>query len=306
VSKAVFATKIDPSYNDLPEEWYHFPRTYLRAVESALGDFIIYYEPRRSTEALNSRGGRSAYFGTARVVRIELDHNQSDHYYAHVEEFLPFPRPVPFREGNHYYENGVRRADGKTSKGAMGRSVRPISDGEYDLILQAAYAHILTEEKAISAATPSSLEFVPFAFAEEPQTFQRPIVERVIARPFRDAVFSSVVKEAYSNTCALTGLKIINGGGRSEVQAAHIRPVSHSGPDSVRNGVALCGTVHWMFDRGLLSLDDNYNILLAKEKVPDTIQRLINPSRRMNLPAQLDLRPNPQWLRYHRETFFKG
>ena len=61
-----------------------------------------------------------------------------------------------------------------------------------------------------------------------------------------------------------------------------------------------------MFDRGLLSLDDNYNILLAKEKVPETVQRLINPDRRMILPTQLDLRPNPQWLRYHRETIFKG
>ncbi len=306
MSKAIFATKIDPSFNDLPERWYHFQRTYLRAVESAFGDFVIYYEPRRSSENLSSRGGRSAYFGTARVVRIEPDHQRSDYFYAHVEEFLPFPRPVPFKEGDHYYESGARKADGSTNKGGMGRSVRPVSEGEYDLILQAAYAHILTEEKTALAETRATSGLIPFSFAEEPETFQRPIVERVVARPFRDAVFSSVVKEAYNNTCALTGLKIINGGGRSEVQAAHIRPVSHAGPDSVRNGVALCGTVHWMFDRGLLSLDDNYNILLAKEKVPETIQRLINPDRRMNLPDQFELRPNPQWLRYHRETFFKG
>ena len=239
-------------------------------------------------------------------MRIEPDFHQKDHFYAHVREFLPFPRAVPFREGEHYYESGVRRPDGKTSKGAMGRSVRPISEGEYDIILQAGYAHILAEERPNLAGEETSPGAVPFVFAEEPATFQRPIVERVVARPFRDAVFSSVVKTAYGNTCAITGLKIINGGGRSEVQAAHIRPVSHSGTDSIRNGVALCGTVLWMFDRGLLSLDDNYNILLAKEKVPETVQRLINPDRRMILPTQLDLRPNPQWLRYHRETIFKG
>jgi putative restriction endonuclease len=299
VTQAVFATRVDPSYNDLPEKWYHFPKTYLAAVEAALGEWIVYYEPRRSTDVLSSRGGRSSYFGTAKVVHIEPDPHQKDSFYAYVEEFLPFPRPVPFREGEHYYESGVRRADGKTSKGAMGRSVRPISQGEYNAILRAGYAHILAEEQPSREATP-------FAFAEEAATFERPIVERVVARPFRDAVFSSVVKTAYSNTCAITGLKIINGGGRSEVQAAHIRPVSHAGPDSVRNGVALCGTAHWMFDRGLLSLDDNYNILLAKDKVPDTVQRLINPDRRMILPPQPDLRPNPQWLRYHRETIFKG
>jgi len=300
MTKAVFTTKVDPNYDDLPEERYHFPKTYLRAVEEARGDWIVYYEPRRSSGALSSRGGRQAYFGTARVVRVEADRRLADHFYAYVEGFLPFPRPVPFKEGDHYYERGLRRDDGGTSKGAFGRSVRPISEGEYNTILRAGYAHVISEEQ------PSNRELAAFGVADEPATFERPIVERVIARPFRDAVFSSVVKTAYGNTCAITGLKIINGGGRSEVQAAHIRPVSHAGTDSVRNGVALCGTVHWMFDRGLLSLDDDYNILLAKGKVPDTVQRLINPDRRMILPPRPDLRPNPQWLRYHRETIFKG
>ena len=64
----------------------------------------------------------------------------------------------------------------------------------------------------------------------------------------------------------MTGLRIINGGGRSEVQAAHIRPVASSGPDSVRNGLALSGTAHWMFDRGLLSIGDDYSILIAHDR----------------------------------------
>ena len=70
----------------------------------------------------------------------------------------------------------------------------------------------------------------------------------------RDAAFARVVQAAYGATCADTGLKIIKGGGRAEVQAAHIRPVKDKGPDSVRNGIALSATAHWMFDRGLISL----------------------------------------------------
>ncbi len=65
----------------------------------------------------------------------------------------------------------------------------------------------------------------------------------------------------------MTGLKIINGGGRTEVQAAHIRPVPDRGPDSVRNGLALSGTVHWMFDRGLISIDDDYSLIVAERGV---------------------------------------
>ena len=46
MAKAVLTTKVDPSYDDLPEERYHFPRTYLNAVRS-LHDWIVYYESRR-------------------------------------------------------------------------------------------------------------------------------------------------------------------------------------------------------------------------------------------------------------------
>lgn len=34
MAKAVLTTKIDPTYDDLPEQRYHFPRTYLRQVEA--------------------------------------------------------------------------------------------------------------------------------------------------------------------------------------------------------------------------------------------------------------------------------
>ena len=37
MAKAVLTTKVDPSYDDLPEERYHFPRTYLNAVRQESG-----------------------------------------------------------------------------------------------------------------------------------------------------------------------------------------------------------------------------------------------------------------------------
>ena len=106
----------------------------------------------------------------------------------------------------------------------------------------------------------------------------------------------------------MTGLSIINGGGRPEVEAAHIRPVGndHHGPDSMRNGIALSRSIHWMFDRGLLSLDDDYTILVAKDRVPEPVHRLVNPDGRLKLPARPEFRPHPQFLRFHRKTVFKG
>ncbi|MDR3518476.1 MAG: HNH endonuclease [Azospirillaceae bacterium] len=302
MTKAVLTTKVEPSYDDLPEQRYHFPRTYLRQVEAALGDFIVYYEPRRSSGNLSSRGGRQAYFATARIVDIEPDTVHSDHFYAKIKDYLEFVRPVPFQEGRLYYESALQRDDGKTNKGAFGRAVRPLSPGEYDRIAQAGFAPVIA---APAADRPGDAYSMP-GFAEEPATFERPIVERIIARPFRDDAFSGMIKAAYGDTCAMTGLKIINGGGRSEVQAAHIRPVAESGPDSVRNGIALCGTLHWMFDRGLVSLDDEYRLLLAPGKVPDPVQRMITPDRLLLRPERADQLPHPQFLRWHREFRFKG
>jgi len=40
--------------------------------------------------------------------------------------------------------------------------------------------------------------------------------------------------------------------------------VASKGPDSVRNGIGSIRTVHWMFDRGLISIGDDYKILVAK------------------------------------------
>ncbi len=233
MTKAVLTTKMDPTYDDRPEEQYHFPRTYIRAVEAAVGDWIVYYEPRRSSGDLSSRGGRQSYFATARVTSIRPDPMRQDHFYADIRDFQVFARAVPFKDGSHYYEAALQRPDGATSKGAFGRAVRSISEKEYELILAAGFVTVLADE--VSEFNPS-----PQGFAEEQVTFERPIIERIMRRPVREAAFSSAIRNAYHNTCAFTGLRIINGGGRPEVQAAHIKPVSELGPDSVRNGLALC------------------------------------------------------------------
>lgn len=298
VAKAVFTTKVEPTYDDLPELRYHFPRSYLRQVEASVSDWIVYYEPRRTSGELSSRGGRQAYFATARVSSIQPDPNIPDHFYAFVEDYLEFDEPVPFRDGDFFYESGLQRADGETNKGAFGRAVRNVPDNEFDLITRAGFAEIMKPQESATALSPG--------LAEEQAEFERPVVERLVARPFRDAAFKTAVRTAYGETCAITGLKIINGGGRPEVQAAHIRPVASCGPDSVRNGLALSGTVHWMFDRGLLSLDEDYTILMAKDRVPEPVRRLINADGRIRLPDRPEFRPHPQFLEFHRENVFKG
>lgn len=293
MANAIFTTSESSAYDDRIEAWYHFPRTYLRQAEQAVGDLIVYYEPRRTTGPTSSTG-RQAYFAVARLARIEVDPDLPNHFYAHLDQFLEFDRAVPFREGAVHYESSLRKEDGSTNKGAFGRSVRLIPHDEFERIVLAGMAPQLeTWEQNDRVAEPV------------PEYVTRSIVEQVVLRKFRDVAFRRHVRNAYSNTCAVTGLRLINGGGRPEVQAAHIRPVEADGPDTVRNGIALTGTIHWLFDRGLLSFDDSYNILLSPHGVPDDLDKLIRPERKLILPHHPEHRPHTTYLKWHREHRFK-
>lgn len=308
MAKAVFTTKVSPTYDDLPEHRYHFPRTYLNQAEQAVHDWIVYYEPRRPGADLMKTGGRQAYFATARVDRIVPDLHLRDHFYAEVSCFLPFTTSVPFKDDSFYYESALEKSDGSTNKGAFGRSVRLLPDHEYDLIWRAGFGPVIGLEEALPPADEQpSLPSLPLV-AEKQSPFvamteERRIVEQLVSRPFRDRAFKAAVKTAYQDTCAITGLRIINGGGRSEVQAAHIRPVADKGPDSVRNGIALSGTIHWMFDRGLLSTGEDYRLLVADRALPDGVSRLLPADRQLRLPTERDLWPHPAFLAYHRKSF---
>lgn len=327
MAHAVFTHADGSIYDDHPEERYHFPRTYLNAVRRAEGDWIVYYEPRRA--AAGGGVGRQVYFAVARVVGIDRDPRDEGHFYARMADYLPFPSPPGFREGGAYLESLLRRADGATNKGAFGRSVRDLPAQEFDAICALGFlgvrpalgAEDWMEDRAEKWAVNRAQEWArdappaapePGGFSDAAAGFEhaapspRRLVEQFVSRPFREAAFARQVKAAYGHACALTGLRILNGGGRPEVQAAHIRPVHHDGPDTVRNGLALSGTAHWMFDRGLVSVDDDLSILVACDRLPVEAARLLNADGRLRAPASPALRPHPRFLAHHREAIFKG
>ncbi len=300
--KGVFTTRIDPSYDDLPETQYHFPHTYLNQVQSTVGDQIIYYEPGR-TNSSGARGGRKAYFACAEVLEVVPDTSTANHYYAKIKHFLEFDRAVPFKIGTQTLERGLQKEDGSYNKGAFRRAVRNISDIEFQAIMAAGFANELFDFVPDTQADKSDPES---GFAEPPADFERPIIEVTLNRLFRERAFARKVKEAYDRRCSFTGLKIINGKGRPEAQAAHIKPVASHGPDSVRNGLALSSTIHWLFDRGLISLSDDFEFLVAKNKVPSEISQLLNRDGRAIVPNAAIERPHPSFLRHHREVVFIG
>lgn len=294
MANAVFTAKLHSNYDDIVEERYHFPKRYLKRVEQSVGDWIIYYESRRD-------GGSQTYFAMARVLGVDRDVARADHYYAQIGDYVEFAEPVPFRQGGELLEMGVRNIDGTVNPGSFVNSVRRLSREDFKTICQLGFAPALEEAGLNPTLVESEL-----SVAETQAEYGGPRRVATVSRPMRDAAFSKIVKRAYDRTCAMTGLKLVNGGGRSEIEAAHIKPVENDGPDSPRNGIALSRTVHWLFDRGFLSMSDDGSILEATGLVPEPVRRLLNPDRRVLRPADSVLAPHAAFLRFHRETKFKG
>jgi putative restriction endonuclease len=291
VARAVFYHKPNSGYDDRIDRHYHFPKQYLERVTAAKGDAIVYYGP------IKGLPGRY-YSATAMVSDIRPDLSRKDHYYADVVRFIEFDRPVPYLEGGGY-ERRLILPDGRISGGQAVNAVRLLDDAEFAAILEAG----LSQPDDWPDRDDGNEANIGNQFGEGGQELiSRPVVQLILNRAFRERKFKLHVRRAYRRTCAFTGLCLTNGGGRPEVQAAHIVPVSEGGSDSIRNGIALSGTVHWMFDRGLLSLQDDYKILLSR-KLNHDISHLLNANRTAIVPDDPRLRPHPECLKWHRQKW---
>ncbi|MBH0239592.1 HNH endonuclease [Methylobrevis albus] len=298
MSYCVFMHRSDSIYDDSPAERYQFPKSYLGRAAGSVGDWIVYLEP---TKVPGSRG----YFAIAKVERIVPDPTAPDMYLALIEpgSYLDFARPVPFKEAGGPIERGLLNAERKLS-GRAQAAVRPVSPADFERIV----ARGLDDTDPLLPRVDLDQPAIGFAEGQAPYVVEQPRdrVQQLTSRVVRDRVFRKVVLRAYDARCALTGLKLINGGGRAEVDAAHIRPVEANGPDVVNNGLALSGTAHWMFDRGLVSLGDDLEILISRQvNDPDGVRSFLNRSGVAFAPQRAGDRPHPHFLAWHRENCFK-
>lgn len=295
----VFIHRSDSIYDDSPAERYQFPRQYLSRVEACVGDWIVYYEPSKVAE---TRG----YFALAKVRQVIPDPAIAGMYIAVIEpgSYLDFANPVPFSGPDGLVERGVLNAQGRIS-GRAQAAVRALSPGDFNRITA-----LGLDERTPLLPRTGEVEPLP-GFAEEQAPFvleqPRDRASVIASRLVRDRIFRRVVLRAYEERCAITGLRLINGGGRAEVAAAHIRPVEKNGPDIVSNGLALSGTAHWMFDRGLISLADDLEVLVSRQvNDAEGVRALINRDGRALAPKRAFERPHPRFLQWHRENCFKA
>lgn len=298
MSFGVFVHRSDSIYDDVPSEQYQFPKQYLSRAKQCENDWVVYLEPSK----VNATRG---YFAIARVQRIIPDRRHDEMYLALIEpgSYLDFGDTVPFRDEDGVAERGILNEHGRIS-GRAQAAVRPLSSTDFARIIERGLGKedsVLPREDHAAALT---------GFSETQDGFLHPIARDRVAlltsRALRDRNFRKTVLRAYGERCAITGLRLINGGGRAEVEAAHIRPVEKDGPDIVSNGIALSGTAHWMFDRGLVGLAEDLTILVSRQaNDAEAVHSIINPSRRLIVPNRTADRPRREFVAWHRENCFK-
>ncbi len=135
-----------------------------------------------------------------------------------------------------------------------------------------------------------------------------PLVKEILSQDTyksaaRDQGFRSSVTKAYDHRCALCGVRIITPEGYTVVDAAHIIPWSKSQNDDIRNGMALCKLCHWSFDKGMMGVSEDFNVIISRQisAVPNAPGFLLTLSGRGIIPpSDRCLWPAQEYLSKHR------
>ena len=123
----------------------------------------------------------------------------------------------------------------------------------------------------------------------------------------RGSLFKREIPKIYNNTCCISGMKVNATINISMIDACHIVPFSESYNDTVSNGIALCPNLHRAFDRGLISIDSEYRVLVSSTFIEDENNYSIRKfeGKSILLPRNNDYFPIKENFEWHRKNVFR-
>lgn len=147
---------------------------------------------------------------------------------------------------------------------------------------------------AVITTTPEPV--VEASVTNKIETSDTQISDLFTATSFRD--FTMV---AYAERCAVTR-NVIKYGKFMNLEAAHIKPRSHGGFFLPNNGLALSRDIHWAFDKGFFTLNDDYSLLVHPEIESEFLKEYDGES--IYIPENDFFKPSSDSIKYHRENIF--
>lgn len=122
-----------------------------------------------------------------------------------------------------------------------------------------------------------------------------------MASLFNAVSFRDFIMVGYDNLCAITGT-VIKYESYMNLEAAHIKPKSHGGLFLPNNGIALCRDLHWAFDKGFFTLDDDLCVVVHP-KITSEYLNSFN-GKHIRVPSNQFFAPDLDNVRYHRENVY--
>lgn len=124
----------------------------------------------------------------------------------------------------------------------------------------------------------------------------------------RSGIFKREIPKIYNYTCAISGLRIEATVNAQLVDACHIVPFAVSKDDTVGNGFSLTPTLHRAFDRGLITINDDYIVRISPDVTElESVYSLKQfEGKQMALPnskQHYPLQENFEWHRRERYVF---
>jgi putative restriction endonuclease len=148
----------------------------------------------------------------------------------------------------------------------------------------------------------------PFAVNDADLSAVTAIRKKAIAsvlRSLRDRSFRERVLNSYAYRCAMCGIQL------ELVEAAHIVPVQVPGStDETSNGLALCSLHHLAYDKALVTVSDDYHVLVSSQEkarlremgYDEGMESFVANLRQLILlPPDVRDRPKVNYLRRGRE-----
>lgn len=125
----------------------------------------------------------------------------------------------------------------------------------------------------------------------------------------RDPKFREDTLIAYEYKCAICGFSSLLNRKYVGLEAAHIKWFQAGGPDEVDNGILLCVLHHKLFDMGLITIDDSFDLRVSeKAHGTDFFDSMVIKFNGQTLrkPIRKSYHPKGEYLDWHISEVFHG
>jgi len=273
---------------DIDFQQYTWRRSRFNKVRE--GDYFIYRRPSKVSE-----NKKFYFFGTGKVGKIT---DYQNHVICKVED--------PVRFINIVYQDDILNYDWawKAKKNNhfgqffnnYGMNQIPFEDLEH--FFKMGIGEIKTEEfdKINKELVESHIILL------DPSKGKKGKKYLTKSRGTIGKIFSDNVRTIYDNKCCITGIST-----RSMLESSHISPWAYDKINRVneKNGLLLSLVLHKCFDSGLISIDEDYKVILSNSIEDENLKKYLNDfeGKKIRLPVRKEFYPDKELLKKHRQKW---